>query len=164
LRDNQRRDKIALQVIKKILLLLLMAFIAIQFIRPDRNKQDGILITDISKMISISDSVHAVLTKACYDCHSNNTNYPWYTTIQPVGWLMAKHIKKGKVVLNFSEFGNYSVRKRLSKLTGIANSIKDDDMPLSSYKIMHTYARLDSGEKSLLINWVQQSKDSLSKN
>jgi hypothetical protein len=81
-----------------------------------------------------------------------------------MGWLLAKHIKKGKAALNFSEFGSYSNRKQLSKLTGIANSIRDDNMPLSSYKWMHKNARLNSNEKSLLINWVQKLKDSLSKN
>ena len=79
-----------------------------------------------------------------------------------MGWLMAKHIMEGKAVLNFSEFGNYSARKQLSKLTGIANSIKDDIMPLSSYKWMHRNARLTEDQKAAIINWVQQSKDSLS--
>jgi len=120
------------------------------------------LTTDISKTVSISDSVKASLKITCYDCHSNNTNYPWYSNIQPGGWLMAKHIKKGKYELNFSEFGSYSTRRQVSKLNGIANSIKDDIMPLKSYKIMHKSAELSTDEKSLLINWAQQSKDSLS--
>ena len=138
-----------------------MVFIVIQFIAPFRNKDGRVLETNISKMFNVSDSVQAVLTKACYDCHSNNTNYPWYSTIQPIGWLLAKHIKQGKAVLNFSEFGNYSKRKQLSKLTGIANSIKDNTMPLPSYKWMHKNARLTDTEKELLIKWIQQSKDTL---
>jgi hypothetical protein len=120
------------------------------------------LATDISKIVSIPDSVQVVLKNACYDCHSNNTNYPWYSNIQPMGWLMATHIRQGKEELNFSEFGSYSSRKQLSKLNGIANSIKDDIMPLSSYKLMHKNARLSTIEKVLIINWVKQSKDSLS--
>jgi hypothetical protein len=120
--------------LKKIGLSVLIVFIAIQFIQPAHNKSGGLLTTDISKMFSIPDSVQLVLKNACYDCHSNNTIYPWYVNIQPMGWLMAKHIKQGKAVLNFSEFGNYTPRKQLSKLTGIANSISDDNMPLTSYK------------------------------
>jgi hypothetical protein len=146
---------------KKILSAILLVFIAIQFIQPVRNKSGQLLSTDISKLVHIPDSVQVVLKNACYDCHSNNTNYPWYVNIQPMGWLMAKHIKQGKAVLNFSEFGNYSLRKQLSKLTGIANSIKDDNMPLSSYKWMHRNARLSTNEKAMISNWVQQSKDSL---
>ena len=74
---------------------------------------------------------------------------------------MDNHIRKGKDELNYSEFGSYSPRRQLSKLIGIANSIRDDIMPLSSYKWMHKNAQLNKYEKSLLINWVQQASDSL---
>ena len=123
-----------------------MVFIVIQCITPFRNKDGRVLETNISKMFNISDSVQAVLTKACYDCHSNNTNYPWYSSIQPMGWLLVRHIKQGKAELNFSEFGTYSKRKELSKLTGIANSIKDNSMPLPIYKWMLKNARLTNNE------------------
>ena len=136
-------------------------FIVLQFIRPVQNKNGLVLSTDISKVIIIPDTVRTLLKDACFDCHSNNTDYPWYSNIQPMGWLMAYHIKEGKNQLNFSDFGNYSQRRQLSKLDGIANSLKDDIMPLKSYKIMHKSAQLSTGEKSLLINWAQQSIDSL---
>lgn len=150
-----------MRLIKKIGLVLIVVFIAIQFMQPARNKSDLVLPTDISKLVVIPDSVQVILKNACYDCHSNNTSYPWYSNIQPMAWLMARHIRQGKAALNFSEFGNYSSRKQLSKLTGITNSIRDDIMPISSYKWMHKSARLTKDEKELLINWVQQSKDSL---
>ena len=146
---------------KKILLLILVVFIAIQFIQPDRNINGRVLATDISNVVSLSDSVQVILKNACYDCHSNNTDYPWYVNIQPMGWLMANHIRQGKEVLNFSEFGSYSSRRKLSKLAGIANSIKDENMPLSYYKRMHKNARLSEDEKTIIINWAQHSKDSL---
>ena len=148
--------------IKKIGLSVFVVFISVQFMQPSHNKSDRELATNILNVVSIPDSVQVVLKNACYDCHSNKTHYPWYVNIQPMGWIMAKHIKQGKEVLNFSEFGNYSARKQLSKLTGIANSISDDNMPLASYKWMHKNARLTKEEKILIINWVQQSKDSLS--
>jgi hypothetical protein len=148
--------------IKKRLFAIGVLLIAIQFVRPAHNKSDQVLATDISKMVTIADSVQTVLKNACYDCHSNNTNYPWYSNIQPMGWLMAKHIIQGKEALNFSDFGSYSPRRQLSKLNGIANSIKDDSMPLSSYKMMHKNAQLSTNEKTLFIIWAQQSKDSIS--
>ena len=147
---------------KKILIAIGIVFIAMQFMQPVHNKSGQVSVTDISKIVIISDGVKAVLKNACYDCHSNNTNYPWYSNIQPMGWLMAKHIKQGKEALNFSEFESYSPRRQLSKLNGIANSIKDDIMPLSSYKLIHKNSQLSTNEKRLIINWVQQSKDSLS--
>jgi hypothetical protein len=146
--------------IKKIGLSVLVVFVAIQFIQPVRNKSSVLLKADISKILNVPDSVQTILKKACYDCHSNNTVYPWYINIQPIGWLMSRHISQGKAVLNFSEFANYSARKRSSKLTGIANSIKDDNMPLSSYKLMHKNGRLSKDEKACLINWIQQLKQS----
>ena len=148
--------------VKKTLLLLFIAFVAIQFIQPARNESGRDLETDISKMILIPDSVGFILKHACYDCHSNNTVYPWYMNIQPMGWMMAKHIKEGKAELNFSEFGSYSSRRQTSKFTGIANSIKNDIMPIASYTLMHKNARLSDDEKIMIINWTQQAKESLS--
>ena len=150
---------------KKVLIaigIVFIIFIVIQFIQPVRNKSDLLLASDISNTITISDNVQAIIINACYDCHSNNTIYPWYSNIQPMGWLMAKHIKNGKEALNFSEFASYSSRRQLSKLNGIANSIRDDIMPLRSYKLMHKNAQLSTSQMELLINWAQQSKDSLS--
>jgi len=147
--------------IKKILLGLLIVVIAIQFIQPARNKNGQEIATDISKIYSLPQSVQATLKTACYDCHSNNTNYPWYTNIQPVGWMMARHIKEGKEELNFSEFGSYSERRQLSKLRSIENSIKDGSMPISSYTIIHKNARLTKEEKAQLIDWAKIIRDSL---
>ena len=107
-------------------------FIVLQFIRPVQNKNGLVLSTDISKVIIIPDTVRTLLKDACFDCHSNNTDYPWYSNIQPMGWLIAYHIKEGKNQLNFSDFGNYSQRRQLSKLDGIANCLKDDIMHLIS--------------------------------
>ena len=146
----------------KILSAAGVVFIAIQFIRPAHNTNENKTETDISKVVSVPDSVHAILQKACYDCHSNNTIYPWYSIIQPAGWLLSKDILKGKDNINFSEFGSYSLRRRLSKFDEIANAITDDIMPLPSYRIMHKNARLSTNEKTILINWAQKSQDTIS--
>src|SRR5437867_11356274 len=93
---------------KKILLAVLVVLIAIQIIQPAHNKSEGTLSTDITRIYSVPDSVQMVLKQACYDCHSNRTRYPWYSHIQPVGWMLARDIRHGKADLNFSEFGSYS--------------------------------------------------------
>lgn len=139
-------------------------FITIQFIQPSHNKSDRLLSTDISKMLIVPDSVQALLKMACYDCHSSNTNYPWYSNIQPGGWFMALHIKNAKKELNFSEFGKYSQRRQLSKLDGISNNLRDDIMPLRSYRLMHRRAQLTSNEKRIIYKWTEQLIDSLSSN
>lgn len=89
--------------IKKILLGILVVIIAIQFIQPARNKSARVLPTDVSKIYNVPENVQAILKRSCYDCHSNNTIYPWYSWIQPAGWWLASHIKRGKEELNFSE-------------------------------------------------------------
>lgn len=147
---------------KKIVISAGALIIGVQFFRPALNRSNHVSDADISKIVTTSDSVQMLLKKTCYDCHSNNTDYPWYSKIQPVGWLLANHIRKGKNELNYSEFGNYSLRRQLSKLDGIINSISDNIMPLPSYKLMHKNANLSINEKYLLIKWAQKARDSLS--
>ncbi len=149
---------------KKILLVILIVLIGIQFIQPARNKSGQVLSTDMVTLYKMPDDVHAVLKVACYDCHSNNTNYPWYTYVQPVGWILANHIHNGKKELNFSAFGSYTLRRQRSKLKSIADQVKDGDMPLYSYTIMHKNTRLTEAQKRLIIDWAQKTKDSLEQN
>lgn len=146
---------------KRILLVLLIVFIAIQFIQPAHNTSGQVLPIDITKTVSVPDKVLDIFKNSCYDCHSNNTRYPWYVYIQPMGWMMARHIKNGKKNLNFSEFGSYSLRKQVNKLRAIETSIKEESMPLSSYTIIHTDAKLSEEDRKLITDWISNTKDSL---
>src|SRR2546430_458063 len=101
---------------RKWLLIFIVAFILIQFIQPARNKNGQVLQTDITRIVTVPPTIKAILETACYDCHSNNTRYPWYANIQPGGWWLAKHIRDGKDEINFSEFGSYSPRRQANKL------------------------------------------------
>lgn len=143
--------------------MLLLVFILIQFVRPAHNENGQASADQIGKVYAVPENVKALLKASCYDCHSNNTHHPWYAQIQPGGWWLASHIKKGKSELNFDEFGEYSKRRQESKLKAIANSIEDGTMPLRSYTLMHTKARLSKDEKMRIINWVNMTRDSLSK-
>ncbi len=148
---------------KKILLILLLVFIARQFIQPARNKNALVQQADIIQHFNVPANVAGILKTSCYDCHSNNTRYPWYANIRPIGWLLAKHVKDGKAELNFNEFTTYSQRRQLSKLKAIANSIKDGSMPLSSYTLLHGDAKLSKESQAVIINWTAETIDSLSK-
>ena len=147
---------------RKISLVLLVVFITMQFIRPARNETNEIHEADLIKHLHIPENVAGILKTSCYDCHSNNTRYPWYTNIQPAGWLLAHHIKDGKEDLNFSEFANYSERRQLSKLKATHNSVKDGSMPLSSYTLIHANARLSNESEALILDWTAKTIDSLS--
>ena len=150
-----------MNILKKILFLLLVVLIAIQLIQLARNTNGQALPTDISKVVSVPENVQSLLKVACYDCHSNHTNYPWYTYLQPVGWILHNHIVNGKKELNFNDFGSYSKRRQQSKLKAIADQVRDDAMPLTSYKIMHADARLSKVEKDLIMNWATTTKNNL---
>ncbi|SHN36140.1 heme-binding domain-containing protein [Chitinophaga sp. CF418] len=150
-----------MQRTKKWLLVLLIAFVAIQFIQPARNESGQVLQTDITKVYLVPANVQTIFESACYDCHSNNTRYPWYSHIQPGGWWLAHHISEGREELNFSDFGSYSSKRRISKLRAIENSINEGTMPLSSYTLLHKDARLTDGEKQQIIAWTSKLRDSL---
>ncbi|RYY47109.1 MAG: cytochrome C [Chitinophagaceae bacterium] len=148
---------------KKIGLAILLVFIAMQFIRPARNSSNAVQTADIIQHFNAPANVAGVLRTSCYDCHSNNTRYPWYTNVQPVGWFLAGHVKDGKKELNFNEFTSYSKRKQLSKLKGVQNSVKDGSMPLSSYTLLHSDAKLSEESKTSILQWTAMIIDSLSR-
>lgn len=148
-------------ILKVIALILLLALIVIQFFKPARNERDGDFSGAIAKHLLVPADVQKLLKNACYDCHSNNTRYPWYVNVQPIAWFMSQHIKDAKKELNFDAFGTYSKRRQQSKLRSIAGRIKDGSMPLSSYTFMHSEARLSKNEKKLIVDWALKTKDSL---
>jgi hypothetical protein len=151
-----------MKIVKKILLLMLAVLVGMQFIQTARNESGQILSTDISKVFVVPENVLAALKTSCYDCHSNNTRYPWYSFIQPGAWWMAWHIKHGKADLNFSEFGNYTKRKQQNKLRFIVKSIEDETMPFPSYTFIHTNSKLSKENAAMVVDWATKIKDSLS--
>lgn len=132
-----------------------------QFLRPAHNTSGQVLAIDITKTINVPEKIISILKNSCYDCHSNNTRYPWYINIQPLGWIMADHIKTGKSNLNFSEFGSYSKRKQANKLRSLSKTIINGSMPIPSYTIMHKDAVVNEENKKLIIEWVKKTRDSL---
>ena len=150
-----------MKIFKKILIGLLVVFLLIQFIQPAKNTGHGASNQDITRVVAIPTDVQTILKASCYDCHSNNTNYPWYSNVQPFGFWLAHHIKEGKAELNFNDFSSYSKRRQLSKLKAIAESIQDGSMPLSSYTLIHQSAKLSGDDKKIIMDWAGKAKDSL---
>jgi len=146
-------------MIKKILLALLVVLVVIQFIRPGKNISSTISANDITLHYAISSDVLNILKKSCYDCHSNNTVYPWYNNIQPVAWWLQYHVNDGKKELNFSEFYTYPAKKQSRKLHELVEQVKGEEMPLNSYLWIHKDAKLDERQKNAVMSWA----DSLQK-
>jgi hypothetical protein len=145
-------------MIKKIFIVLLIFFIAIQFIRPTRNTGMASSTTDITHFVHVPDTVMNLLKKSCYDCHSNHTEYPWYVNINPVGLWMDNHIKAGKKAINFSDLSTFDKLKLDHRLGDIAEQVEKHEMPLSSYTFIHTYAKLNDNEIKLLKDWTDSAR------
>jgi len=143
---------------KKIGLGLLAVLVIIQFIRPTRNTSTTESANEISKYYEVPADIHAVLKKTCYDCHSNNTVYPWYTNIQPVGWWLQSHVNEGKDELNFDEFGTYPQKKAKHKFEEIEEMVNEGEMPLKSYTLIHRNAILTAEQSDAVVKWAGNLK------
>ena len=150
-----------MKIIKTIVLVLLIVFVGIQFIPTTLNQSNEILDSDFMQIYNVPKTIKNQIKISCYDCHSNNTHYPWYNRIQPITWLLEDHISKGKKELNFSEFGNYSKRKKKSKFKSIISQIKDNEMPMDMYTLIHRNAILTELKKSEIIEYMEGLRNQL---
>ena len=138
-----------------------MGLIVIQFFPITLNESDTVPQSDFMKVNQVPATIKNRLQVSCYDCHSNNTNYPWYSKIQPAAWYLDDHIQEGKDELNFNEWATYSDRRKNSKLRSIISQIEEDKMPLDSYTLIHRDAILSDEDKRMIIDYMTALKDSL---
>ena len=150
-----------MKIAKILILVLLVAFVGMQFVPTHCNLTSFIPKTDFALVNKIPKTIQEKIQTSCYDCHSNNTDYPWYSKIQPVAWYLENHIIDGKKQLNFNDWGKYSDRKKQSKLKFIINQINNGEMPLPSYTLIHNDAILSKSEKKLVIDYLRQLNNSL---
>lgn len=139
----------------KILLGLLFLFVVLQFFRPDWNNGERYGPEHISKVYATPPEVDKILERACYTCHSNNTTYPWYAQVQPVGLWLQHHVDEGKAELNFSTAASYTPKKLKHKMEEMVEMIKSGEMPLKSYTWLHNESQLTNAERGLLIAWAK---------
>lgn len=143
----------------KILLGVTAILVVMQFFQPLANQSNKINDTHLEKTYAVPQKVKAILAQSCYDCHSDDTHHPWYYRFQPLGWYMAAHIKEGKKALNFSEFGTYSNRRQRNKFRSMLNQVKNGEMPLASYTLVHRNAKLSPEEKQILMDWFDKMEE-----
>lgn len=141
----------------KLSLYTLAALVVLIQLYPkaERNIQSSIPTTDIRNEFSIPDNIINMLESACYDCHSNNTNYPWYSNLQPVRYFMDEHVEHGKDELNFSEFASYSTKRKIHKLEEVTEEVEEGHMPISSYLSMHPEAKLSPEETAEFVAFFE---------
>ncbi len=136
-------------------ILLIMVFLVIQFFPVHRNESPIPAGQSFVNQFNVPNKVNRILQKSCYDCHSNQTIYPWYGNVQPSAWFLQNHIVKGKKKLNFDELQQYGKRRLRTKYTEIVKQIEHDKMPLSSYLLVHPSTKLSETEKKILIQYFQ---------
>lgn len=132
---------------KKILIVLVVIFIGIQFIPVERTNPP------VTQEVNAPENVKAILKKACYDCHSNETNWYWYTKIAPASFLVSKDVNKGREQVNFSEWGKVAGKESKVK-EEIWEEVRDEKMPPWQYRIMHSEVKLTDEEKNILRRWA----------
>jgi hypothetical protein len=147
---------------KKVVIGVLILLLAIQFIRPEPNVSDD-RTYDVSTAYNLPGEVGQIIKVGCNDCHSNKTEYPWYSRVQPVAWWLDHHITDGKGHLNFSEFTNQPIAIQNHKFEEIIEMVEEDEMPLPSYTYfgLHSAARLSESQKSLVMDWARAQMDLL---
>ncbi|HAJ82345.1 heme-binding domain-containing protein [Zunongwangia profunda] len=138
-----------------ILISVLAIFSVLQFFRPTKNISEEMSNKDILKAEDPPRDVSRILVTSCYDCHSNNTKYPWYSEITPVNFYLDDHVKDGKRHLNFSEWAALSSEKKAHKIEEIGEEVERGKMPLDSYVWLHKEANITEKEKQILLDWVK---------
>ena len=138
--------------------VLVLAFIAFQFYRPEITNPPVIEAETLAAATQVPENVQALLKRSCNDCHSNETVYPWYSNVSPFSWKLAEHIEEGRRELNFSVWNTYSGKKKRNKFDEICEQVTTGEMPHNQYLWVHAEARLSEEDKKLLCDWAETEK------
>ncbi len=139
------------RVVRRALLVLAAALVLAQFVPVDRTNPSG------SGEVAAPPEIHAILKRACYDCHSNETTWPWYGRVAPISWLMERDVREGRREVNFSTFTQSSLKRRQRKWMEIPEQVEKGEMPPWFYAVVHREARLTDADRAALVRWAQES-------
>ena len=153
--------RILIRILKWTAVALVVAFVAIQFVRPARTNPAVDESQTIFARTQMTPQVAAIFDRSCRDCHSNKTVWPWYTQVAPISWWLADHVNSGRKDLNMSEWGKLARDRQDRKLRQICDEVTDGVMPLSSYTPMHPQAKLSEQDKKTLCDWTEAERERL---
>jgi hypothetical protein len=147
---------------KNILYLLVVLLVIIQFIPANlpeltTNNPNDLLVNNPD----IPEDVKLILKTSCYDCHSNETYYPWYSNVAPISFLVSRDTKVGREELNFSDWTSYKKSDMAGILDGISEEVSEEEMPMKIYTIIHQDASLSDQEKEIIVDWADAFAESL---
>jgi hypothetical protein len=149
------------KALKIIAIVLFVAFVAIQFYRPDRTAPPIVQAETLEATTQVPEAVEQILTRSCNDCHTYKTNYPWYSQIAPASLFLASHVEDGRRHLNFSVWNTYETRRKRRKLDEICEQVTERYMPLPTYLWIHRDAKLSDEDIKTLCDWTDKEKAGL---
>lgn len=144
-----------MKLFKKFLLSLLIVFVLAQFFGPEKNSGDITTTEVFLAETNPPQNVKKILKESCVDCHSDVTRYPWYFNVTPVNYWIADHIRHGKSELNFSNWSEYSLKRKEHKMEEVWEEVKEKEMPLESYTWTHGDADLTDEQIEALVSWAK---------
>ena len=144
---------------KKILLLLLIVLLGLQFYRPERNLAEIREVAAFESQTQPPAEVKTVLDNKCYDCHSNQTSYPWYAELAPVSLWIDHHVEEGKEHFDVSAWASYNDKKKDHKLEELIEEVEEGEMPLASYNLLH--GDITEAERSAIIAWAKAAREQI---
>lgn len=150
------------KILKWILVIVGLAFIGLQFTNPARTNPPIDQSKTLEATSAVPPQVSTLFARSCNDCHSNNTNWRWYTHIAPVSWFTVGHVNKGRGELNFSVWGSYGTRMKETRLRAICELCDKEVMPLASYAFVHRSVRLSRDDVRMICEWTKQEGQRLS--
>ena len=142
------------KVLKAAAVLLLLLLAGVQFVRPGRVNPPAVVGQSLEEQARLPPEVAGVLERSCMDCHSNRTDWPWYSNVAPASWFVIDHVNHGRRHLNFSEWGRYDRRRAGGLLEGVCETAQTGFMPLDSYTLVHRGARLSPDDVKTLCAWA----------
>ncbi len=140
---------------------LLIVFLGMQAVQPERSNPPVDESRTLFALVETPPEVRAIIERSCYDCHSHQTRWPWYSYIAPASWLVAADVKEAREHLNLSEWDRYKELRAIAKLDQMCQEVLDDRMPLPAYLWMHPSAKLSQADIDLLCDWVEKARDNL---
>jgi hypothetical protein len=147
------------KILKRIFAVLILAFVVLQFTNPARTNPP--VVHDMIATNQPPPAVAALLHAACYDCHSSETCWPWYSHIAPMSWLVANDVKDGRENLNLSDWPNDNSKRAAKRLEDMSEQIGYDEMPPKKYTAIHADARLTDAQKKQLMDWLDARAEQL---
>ncbi len=151
-----------MKILKVLIIIFAAGFLLIQIYRPARINLPIVSAETLEASTQVPEDVNKILKRSCNDCHTNQTNWRWYSNIAPISWKMVEHVEEGRKELNFSEWATYSVKRKDRKLDEICEQVETREMPYDQYLWIHRDAELSIEEIELLCDWTKTEREKLS--